>query len=1255
MKVHILTNALDYGDAVSNHSGLLKECCKRLGVCATLYAHSHDPRVPHDVVSPDHLVENSDADDILLHQFFNASHSVDCVERFPGRRVMMYHNITPPEYFLQDSPVRRSCTRGLRQAADLRWLYDLSVGMTEFSRRSLEQMGYSKTGVFPLLLDLEALTACRPDAVHLAQPKPAATVFLFVGRVAPNKRLEDLIRILAEYRKLDPDSALVLVGNEKDHPGYRRSLSVLVRSLGLKEGQDVIFTGKVPLSHLVSHFRQADAFLCMSEHEGFCAPLLESMAFGLPTFAYASEACEETMGGAGILIRNKDFRRTAEEAFEVLHDPERRLSIVGAQFQRLHDFEPAKQLARVQQLLATVANLPGRASYRPTVSVIINTYNRAWWLSRCLNTLTRQAYRNFEVVVINGPSTDHTESVLAQHGSRIKAGSTPHRVISVSRNEGIARASGELVAFLDDDAVPADDWLENLVPAFQDPKTGGVGGTVLRMNGTRIEFRNGILDRHGFVKWDEPFPGLHYDWEEGYLNTVAGGNCAFRREYLREIGGFDERIEYYHDEADIAMRLASRGWRVEHRPRAIIYHDAAPSENRTLGHSLNWYAIVRNTVYVALKNYSGSGSRWALAFGSARRVTVERGKTLCLWRREGKLSNLEFLRTLAWAGLGIAVGVMRGIRGRPRLRSFAETAESEFLKCEPRKGGISVCLLSQALPDSSPGGIPTYTMSLARGLRDLGCVVHIVSRSGPLRATLREGIWLHRAEPIPLKASIPTLDELPVLKKNLELSNGILRKVQDIDARWTLDLVESPNWDFEGLLTAMEHRKPCVVRAHSPMFEVIKAQNWPSTRDLESCVAAEGLLFRHASAVTGSTRAILNLVGQRYDLTDKPTGLVPLGLDVHSPAAPPAASKKPTVLFVGRLERRKGIHVLLSAIPKVLNRAPDTDFLIVGKDGDAGDGGTWRQWFWAQHDQDPKLRSRVRFLGEVSNDELVKLYASCDVFIAPSLYESFGLVYLEAMSQGKPVVGCKAGGVPEVVVDGETGILVPPDDAEAVETALIQLLADADRRKEMGRAGKARVEEHFSVASMAKNTLDYYKQVVTRWQDETEIRWVAGAMDLRRTSSTRIVWVPELNGTFLLCEDTVETTFVFGPYIGLPAGGQRAQFSLWIGTPPSPREWLLKVDVYNGGLGELQAERKLWPEDFSSGPGRVIDVFFDVPPGAPEEYEFRICSAGRVPIYVNRICVTGWPSRSALRACSRTAIGDSGTPDTTSQPEMRHS
>jgi hypothetical protein len=1224
MKVHILTNALDYGDAVSTHCVLLKRRSRELGIPAVLYAESAHDQMRDQVDGSPELLERARPEDVLLHQLFNDTGLMPQVERFPGRRILMYHNITPPEYFDRDSPVYSSCLRGLRLVRSIRNLYAFAVGMSDASRRDLEGLGFPNTGVFPLLVDLEGLTGQAAHPALTGRPKPGGTVFLFVGRIAPNKRIEDLLRFLAAYRRRDPQAMLLLVGNDRQHPGYVRNLLRVAAGLSLRAGRDVVFAGKVPESHLVAHYRTSDAFISMSEHEGFCAPLLEAMAFGLPVFAYAIPACEETLGGAGVLFRDKSFEVLADLVAGVLHDPARKQELLASQRRRLADFTPGAQRQALDSLLDNQPAVAAASRPPQRVTVIINTYNRARRLERCLATLAEQTFRDFEVVVVNGPSVDDTPGVLARFAGRIRVVQTPSRVLSVSRNEGIAAASGDLIAFIDDDAVAHPRWLEEMALAFQEPGVGAAGGLVFRMNGRDIEFRNGILDREGFVRWNQPAPGLHWDWEEGYLNTVSGNNCMFRRSALERIQGFDERIEYYHDEADVVLRLRLAGFRTVHRPAAVVYHESAPSLNRRSTYRLNWFAICKNTVYCAVKNYDGRLANWRFALRVALRVARERALPMLAWLLHRNIGLADWIRMEAACARGIAVGVTQALRTSPRHRDFGPRSGSvEFVPFPaPQLRQLSVCLLSQNLPEGSPGGIATYTVALAQGLSSLGCQVHVVTRGQALRSELKHGIWYHQADAVALPEEVLNGSGYSTLARNLAYSNGARARVLDIEARWGVDLIESPNWDVEGLLAAMEHRHPIVVRAHSPLSQVTQTQGWDLDDDLRLCSAMEGVLLRHANAVSGSTTALLELVDRQFGSRSKQV-LLPLGLEIAPgpPAQDPAG--RGIILFVGRLERRKGVQVLLQAIPEILRQAPHACLEIVGRDCGAGENQSWQQW-WERNGSASVPPDHVRFHGQVGEEELARWYGSCDIFVAPSLFESFGLIYLEAMARGKPVVACRVGGVPEVVLDGETGLLVPPEDPHALAEAILKLLRDRSLCERLGKAGRQRYLDFFTTQAMAARSLELYSRLAREWLADCAPVWRGGPLDLVCHPDCETVWIPETGRICLLAPAGPPRCAVYGPYIRLKPGLYRAEFKLWLGADPPPFAELARVEVFSGKRGYAE-QRVVWSEDFTAGPGCVFDVFFEVPYLPPDDYEFRMHTSGCVPVYVREITVRPWP------------------------------
>ncbi len=183
---------------------------------------------------------------------------------------------------------------------------------------------------------------------------------------------------------------------------------------------------------------------------------------------------------------------------------------------------------------------------------------------------------------------------------------------------------------------------------------------------------------------------------------------------------------------------------------------------------------------------------------------------------------------------------------------------------------------------------------------------------------------------------------------------------------------------------------------------------------------------------------------------------------------------------MGRLEKRKGVDTLLACLPAVLDEFPGVSVVLAGRDDLPGEGGqTFRAAFEGSADG-RRLAGRVHFLGRVSDEQLARLYADCDIFVAPSRYESFGLILLEAMMFAKPVVGGDVGGVREIVTDGDSGLLVPPGDATALGEALRSLCRSPDLRHRLGQRARVVYEERFTIERMTRRTNEFYDRLTGR-------------------------------------------------------------------------------------------------------------------------------------------------------------------------------
>jgi glycosyltransferase involved in cell wall biosynthesis len=335
--IHQLASNFDYGDAIGNHIRALRGLIRQWGYASDVYAQYIHEGLSREARFYTRYRDVSDPANVVLFHFSIGSEVTSFFAGLPDRKVLVYHNITPAEYFVGvNARVADRCRRGRWELQRLAAVTDLALGVSEFNRRELEAAGFRRTGVLPILVDWKgyALAPVR----SLVDAYREGTNLLFVGRIAPNKRVEDLIKTYYFYRRLDPGSRLLVVGSSVDTEGYLAGCQKLAAELGVLDG--VVFTGSVSQADLGTYYRLASVYLSASEHEGFGVPLLEAMHFGVPIVAYAAAGVPGTLGGAGLLVAEKDFPMIAELIHRVVTEPTLRAAIVGGQRERLKAFDP---------------------------------------------------------------------------------------------------------------------------------------------------------------------------------------------------------------------------------------------------------------------------------------------------------------------------------------------------------------------------------------------------------------------------------------------------------------------------------------------------------------------------------------------------------------------------------------------------------------------------------------------------------------------------------------------------------------------------------------------------------------------------------------------------------------------------------------------------------------------------------------------------------------------------------------------------
>ena len=317
--VHQVLATLGYGDAIGNEVLGIRAVLREAGYASEIFVETADPRLePHTHDYRD-LIDASDPDNILIHHFSIGSRASRIAYALPERMMLVYHNITPPEYFVRvHKDLARRCYSGRRELLAYVNRCDLALGDSEFNRQELERFGFPRTGVLPVVPSFAHLDE-TPDRTLVSEFDDERINILFVGRVIPSKRIEDVIRCYQAYRvKHQPNARLLLVGAYGGFESYLATLHHLIATLRVPE---VHIMGHVSNAELTACYDVADLFLSASEHEGFCVPLIEAFHKRIPVVAYAATAVPATMDGAGVLYETKDPRSVAAIMHTVLSSP----------------------------------------------------------------------------------------------------------------------------------------------------------------------------------------------------------------------------------------------------------------------------------------------------------------------------------------------------------------------------------------------------------------------------------------------------------------------------------------------------------------------------------------------------------------------------------------------------------------------------------------------------------------------------------------------------------------------------------------------------------------------------------------------------------------------------------------------------------------------------------------------------------------------------------------------------------------------
>lgn len=308
----------------------------------------------------------------------------------------------------------------------------------------------------------------------------------------------------------------------------------------------------------------------------------------------------------------------------------------------------------------------------------------------------------------------------------------------------------------------------------------------------------------------------------------------------------------------------------------------------------------------------------------------------------------------------------------------------------------------------------------------------------------------------------------------LSMQNQVVNHLEERIAKDRIELVESTS--NRGLLARYckgQNRPPVCTRVSTTMRSAYdnSKKNTPLNYKIEG--RFEYSQIRNSDSLVTHTASHAHVLEDELNIAKARFHLIPHGIEIphDSNLAINNSCETLRILFVGRLERRKGIEVLIKTIPLVLEKNPNVIFQIVGDDpqGIANDFTIPADW-----------SQKVQFLGKVSKYELQQRYKECNIFIAPSFYESFGLIFAEAMAWAKPVIGTKVGGIPDVVTDNDCGFLVEPGNPAALASSILKLSDSPDLRSRMGTNGRKRIKDFFSIKAMTEMSVEHYQKLLSK-------------------------------------------------------------------------------------------------------------------------------------------------------------------------------
>lgn len=355
MKIIQVIVTIQKGDAIGNFTLILDRMLKRAGYDARICAVNIGKGISQKQIDDFSCLNKVKRDDLIIYQMCEGNHINNILKKLICKKIAIYHNITPPEFFSKYgkcmAPIQENAIKEIQM---LNQTFDWCIADSEFNKQDLIKLGYdeNKIEVIPIIIQYDDFKK-RPDEEIIQKYSNHGYVnFLFVGRIAPNKKQEDIIRTFAYYKKyINEKARLILIGSPFSED-YFNDIRTYIQALGLENS--ILIPGHISFEKILAFYSIADVFVCMSEHEGFCVPLIEAMLFDIPVVAYDSTAIKYTLGRGGVLLHDKNPMVFAGAIDKILSSDDLKAGIIAEQRLRLEELKQSSIEERIMKTIRTV-------------------------------------------------------------------------------------------------------------------------------------------------------------------------------------------------------------------------------------------------------------------------------------------------------------------------------------------------------------------------------------------------------------------------------------------------------------------------------------------------------------------------------------------------------------------------------------------------------------------------------------------------------------------------------------------------------------------------------------------------------------------------------------------------------------------------------------------------------------------------------------------------------------------------------------